>query len=125
MRSLQIPNTTVQASGDTRSGDRRSKLWHFLRGLLTHISSHHRQTGPDSKFPRRSKRQEYLAIYAAFHGLIVSRMQFNRGARTIGLLRRDGSTLYPLGEQQLQNEPDQYVVLNAIREFIGQVPAAP
>ncbi len=34
-------------------------------------------------------------------------MQFNRGARTIVLVRRDGSLLYPLGEQQLQDEPDQ------------------
>ena len=49
-------------------------------------------------------------------------MQFNRGAITIVLVRRDGSLLYPLGEQQLQDEPDQYVVSNAIRKMIGEVP---
>ena len=46
-------------------------------------------------------------------------MQFNRGASTIVLIRRDGSLLFPLGEQQLQNEPDQYVVLNVLREEIA------
>jgi hypothetical protein len=52
-------------------------------------------------------------------------MQFNRGARTIVMIGRDGKQIFPLGEQQLQNEPDQYVVLNAIREAIGQAPATP
>lgn len=46
-------------------------------------------------------------------------MQFNRGASTIVLIRKDGSLLYPLGEQQLQNEPDQYVVLNVLRSVIA------
>ncbi len=45
-------------------------------------------------------------------------MQFNRGASTIVLTRRDGSVLYPFGEQQLQDEPDQYVVLTALRDLI-------
>jgi hypothetical protein len=51
-------------------------------------------------------------------------MQFNRGARTIVMIGRDGRQIFPLGEQQLQNEPDQYVILNALRQAIGQPPAA-
>ena len=66
------------------------------------------------------------AVQAGFtvdaEDLNSAEMQFNRGATTIVLVRRDGSLLYPLGEQQLQDEPDQYVVLNAIRQMIGQVP---
>lgn len=46
-------------------------------------------------------------------------MQFNRGATTIVLIRKNGSLLYPLGEQHLQNEPDQYVVLNVLRDEIS------
>lgn len=49
-------------------------------------------------------------------------MQYNRGASTIVVLRRDGSQLYPLGEQQLQDEPDQSVVLTALRDVL--TPAA-
>ena len=52
-------------------------------------------------------------------------MQFNRGASTIVLIRRDGSLLYPLGEQQLQDEPDQYVVLNALRAAIPNAAGKP
>jgi hypothetical protein len=52
-------------------------------------------------------------------------MQFNRGARTIVMIGRDGKQIFPLGEQQLQNEPDQYVVLNALRQAIGQAPVTP
>ena len=52
-------------------------------------------------------------------------MQFNRGARTIVLIHRDGSQSFPLGEEFVQDEPDQYVVLNALRTAIGQVPVAP
>jgi hypothetical protein len=52
-------------------------------------------------------------------------MQFNRGARTIVVIGRDGKQIFPLGQQQLQNEPDQYVVLNALRQAIGQAPVAP
>ena len=52
-------------------------------------------------------------------------MQFNRGASRIVLVHRDGRQEFPLGEQHLQNEPDQYVVLNALRQAIGQVPVAP
>ena len=47
-------------------------------------------------------------------------MQFNRGASTIVLIRKDGSLLFPLGEQQLQDEPDQYVVLNVLRDVIAK-----
>ena len=47
-------------------------------------------------------------------------MQFNRGATRIALVKRDGQILFPLGEQHLQGEQDQYVVLSAIREMIGQ-----
>lgn len=52
-------------------------------------------------------------------------MQFNRGARTIVLIHRDGHQSFPLGEDELQDEPDQYVILNALRQVIGQSPAAP
>ena len=63
------------------------------------------------------------AFQVSAHDLNSAEMQFNRGARTIVLVRRNGSLLYPLGEQQLQDEPNQYVVLNAIRQMIGQTPA--
>jgi hypothetical protein len=52
-------------------------------------------------------------------------MQFNRGASRIVLIHRDGRQEFPLGEQHLQNEPDQYVVLNAMHEAIGQTPVHP
>ena len=59
--------------------------------------------------------------------LTSAEMQFNRGARTIVLIGRDGSQHFPLGEAQVQDEPDQYVILNALREAIGQpvLPAEP
>jgi len=47
-------------------------------------------------------------------------MQSNRGARKIVLIHRDGHQSFPLGEQELQDEPDQYVILNALRAAIGQ-----
>jgi hypothetical protein len=52
-------------------------------------------------------------------------MQFDRGKRTIVLIGRDGQQIFPLGEERLQNEPNQYVILNALRAAIGQTPAAP
>ena len=52
-------------------------------------------------------------------------MEFNRGARKIALIHRDGHQSFPLGEEELQNEPDQYIVLNALRQSIGQTPATP
>ena len=52
-------------------------------------------------------------------------MQFNRGARTIVMIGKDGRQIFPLGAQQLQDEPDQYVVLNALRSAIGQASVTP
>lgn len=57
--------------------------------------------------------------------LTSAEMQFNRGARTIVLIHRDGHQSFPLGEEELQDEPDQYVILNALRQVIGQSPASP
>jgi len=57
--------------------------------------------------------------------LTSAEMQFNRGARKIVLIHRDGHQSFPLGEQELQNEPDQYVILNALRQTIGQSPLPP
>lgn len=47
-------------------------------------------------------------------------MQSNRGATRIVLLLHNGTQVFPLGQQHLQNEPDQYVVLTAMRQAIGQ-----
>ncbi len=52
-------------------------------------------------------------------------IQFNRSARIIALVHRDGHLSYPLGQEQVTNEPDQYVVLNALRSTIGQIPTEP
>lgn len=57
--------------------------------------------------------------------LTAAEMQFNRGARRIVLIHRDGHQTFPLGEAELQGEPDQYVILNALRQVIGQAPVAP
>lgn len=54
--------------------------------------------------------------------LSSAELQFDRGARTIVLIHRDGRQSFPLGEQELQDEPNQYVILNALREAIGQNP---
>ena len=51
--------------------------------------------------------------------LSAADMQSNRGATAIALTRQDGSLLFPLGEEMLQNEPDQYVVLTALRKVIA------
>ena len=51
-------------------------------------------------------------------------MEFNRDARNIVLLHKDGTQSYPLGRQHFSGEPEQYVVLNAIRQMIGQSPTA-
>ena len=51
-------------------------------------------------------------------------MEFNRNARNIVIVRKDGSQSYPLGRQHFTGEPEQYVVLNAIRQLIGQAPSA-
>ena len=70
-----------------------------------------------------SKNGKVVSEFAVSAGdLSSAEMQSNRGARTIILIRKDGSLLYPLGKQKLQGEPDQYVILNAIRQFIGQAP---
>ena len=45
---------------------------------------------------------------------------FNRNARNILLIGRDGKQYFPLGSQHFTGEPDQSVVLTAIRELIGQ-----
>ncbi len=52
-------------------------------------------------------------------------MEFNRDARNIVLLHKDGTQSYPLGRQHFSGEPEQYVVLNAIRQLIGQAPTVP
>ncbi|MEW9573513.1 hypothetical protein ABQJ54_17300 [Rhodanobacter sp. Si-c] len=57
--------------------------------------------------------------------LSSAELQFDRGARTIVLVHRDGHQSFPLGEQELQDEPGQYVILNALREAIGQNPVPP
>ena len=51
-----------------------------------------------------------------------AQFEFNRDARCIVLVLKDGSPTYPLGRQHFSGEPQQYIVLNAIREVIGQVP---
>lgn len=45
---------------------------------------------------------------------------FNRNARNIILIGRDGKQYLPLGNQHFTGEPEQSVVLAAIRELIGQ-----
>ena len=47
-------------------------------------------------------------------------MQFDRGDRRIALVLKNGQVLFPLGSEYVQNEPTQYLVLNALREAIGQ-----
>ena len=47
-------------------------------------------------------------------------MDFNRNARNIILIGRDGRQYFPLGNQHFTGEPEQAVVLSAIRELIGQ-----
>ena len=45
---------------------------------------------------------------------------FNRNDRNILLIGRDGKQYFPLGKQHFGGEPEQAVVLAAIRELIGQ-----
>ncbi len=66
--------------------------------------------------------RQLSALEISATDLTSAEIQFNRGARTIVLVRRDGALVYPLGEQQLQDEPNQYIVLNALRGVIGRVP---
>ena len=47
-------------------------------------------------------------------------MDFNRNARNIILMSRDGRQYFPLGNQHFTGEPEQAVVLAAIRKLIGQ-----
>ena len=60
------------------------------------------------------------------HGQISSasiqsaEFDFNRGDRNIILISRDGKEYFPLGDQHFSGEPEQSVVLAAIRELIGQ-----
>ena len=51
-------------------------------------------------------------------------MDFNRNARNIILLGRDGTQYYPLGRQHFTGEPEQAVVLTAVREMIGAAPGS-
>ena len=51
-------------------------------------------------------------------------MQSNRGATRIALIMRDGTVMLPLGPIALQDEPDQYVALTAIRQVVAQNAAA-
>lgn len=51
-----------------------------------------------------------------------AQMAFNRGDTRIVIVKVDGSIYYPLGEQYIQDAPEEYVVLNAIQRMIGQVP---
>ena len=62
-------------------------------------------------------------VTTPFSDISSIEMQSNRGALTIAILHRDGHLSFPLGEQALQDEPDQYVILNTMRQAIGQVPA--
>ena len=75
----------------------------------------------DGQIRSEAKRGDRVvsSFVVSTHELSGADMQFNRGATTIVLIRKDGSLLFPLGEQQLQNEPDQYVVLNVLRTAIG------
>ena len=50
--------------------------------------------------------------------LSAAELQSNRGDTAIVLIRQDGSLLFPLGEEKLKGEPDQYVVLTALRATI-------
>lgn len=50
--------------------------------------------------------------------LSAAELQSSREAADIVLVRQDGSLLFPLGEQKVQNEPDQYVVLTALRKAV-------
>ena len=50
---------------------------------------------------------------------------FNRNARNIILIGRDGKQYLPLGDQHFTGEPEQSVVLSAIRELIGQSADSP
>ncbi len=52
-------------------------------------------------------------------------MEFNRDSRCIVLIHKDGTQSYPLGRQHFSDEPEQYVVLNAIRQLIGQTALQP
>ena len=54
-----------------------------------------------------------------------SDMQFNRGDTRVVIVKKDGTVFYPLGEQYLQGYPQMYVVLNAIRQTLGQNAAPP
>lgn len=62
-------------------------------------------------------------VTTPFSDISSVEMESNRGARKIVLIHRDGHQSFPLGEEALQDEPDQYVILNTMRQAIGQVPA--
>ena len=47
-------------------------------------------------------------------------LEFNRDARCIVLILKDGAQVYPLGRQHYSGEPEQYVVLAGIRQLIAQ-----
>lgn len=47
--------------------------------------------------------------------LSAAELQSDRGDTAIVLIRQKGSLLFPLGEEKLKGEPDQYVVLTALR----------
>ena len=49
-------------------------------------------------------------------------LEYRRQDRRIVAVLRDGRTIYPLGEDYVASEPDQFVVLTAIREAIGRTP---
>lgn len=50
---------------------------------------------------------------------------FNRNARNILLIGRDGRQYLPLGDQHFSGEPEQSIVLAAIREVIAQAVIGP
>lgn len=90
--------------------------------LIPSVPTYHLQIDkPGHRITSEARRGDAVVNSFTVNGSDLSSadMQYNRGASTIVLLRRDGSQLYPLGEQQLQDEPDQSVVLTALRDAIA------
>jgi hypothetical protein len=54
-----------------------------------------------------------------FSDIARAEMQFNRGDKRIVVVLNNGKEVFPLGDEYIQNEPNQYKPLIAIQKAVG------
>lgn len=102
--------------------------WLYLLSFVGQKTSFRAEIDPDShQIVSEELAKGKVVSKTIIHTSDISsaEMQFNRDATRIVLLLRNGTQVFPLGEQHLQDEPNQYVALTAIRQAIAQDASGP